>query len=82
MPARRGARSLKQATQDSLVRAIASKNVSADVLIEAPTHIAVKIMKHVTEELERTHKATTAKSAGLLKQKQCVSCQIGDAQGS
>lgn len=72
MAPRRGAKSLKQAAQNSLARSIVAKDVSADILNRAPTHLAVAILKQVTEELERTHKAAIARSSAMLKQKQCV----------
>lgn len=72
MAPRRGPNSLKHAAQNSLARSIILKDISADVLNKAPTHIAVAIMKQVTEELERVHKAAAARSSAMLKQKQCV----------
>lgn len=53
MAPRRGPKSLEQAINDSLVRSIMAKAVSADVLNKAPTHIATDIMTPVTDELER-----------------------------
>lgn len=73
MAPRKGARSLKQITQDSLVLSIVSKSVSADVLIEVPTHLAVGIMKLVTEQLESIHKAQFKRCLALLKHNHCVS---------
>jgi hypothetical protein len=73
MAPRKGARSLKQIAQDSLVLSIVSKSVSADVLIEAPTHLAVSVMKRVTEQLEWIHKAQFKRCVALLKHSHCVS---------
>jgi hypothetical protein len=76
MAPRRGARSLKQAAQNSLTRFIFLKEIPAEILNGAPTHLAVAIMIQVTDEIERTNKVAIARGSAMLKQKQCVSVPV------